>query len=75
MIANILNVPEIVYNTVMENKTLEQANPHLQDLEKALRQRLRSLASSTAIETGESIKKVEERIIRLRAKRSRKERV
>lgn len=37
MIANILNVPEIVYNTVMESKTLEQANPHLQDLEKALR--------------------------------------
>ncbi|MBL7650012.1 MAG: hypothetical protein JNK74_27885 [Candidatus Hydrogenedentes bacterium] len=57
----------------MESKTLEQSNPHLQDPEKALRQRLRSLASSTAIETGEMIAQVEDRITRLRAKRSRKE--
>ena len=53
----------------MEKKTIAQTNPHFQDPEKALRQRLRSLASSTAIETGESIEQVEERIIRLRSKR------
>ena len=58
----------------MEKKTLAQTNPHLQDPEKARIQRLRSLASSTAIETGESIGQVVERIIRLRSKRTPAER-
>lgn len=57
----------------MEMKTLAETNPHLQDPEKARVQRLRSLASSTAIETGESIEQVEERIIRIRSKRARTE--
>jgi hypothetical protein len=61
----------MVYTYAMEMKTLAQTNPHLQDPEKAHVQRLRSLASSTAIETGESIKQVEKRIIRLRLKRIR----
>jgi len=68
-VARLPNLPVIQYNEAMEKKTLAQTNPHLQDLEKARIQRLRSLASSTAIETGESIEQVEAGIIRLRSKR------
>lgn len=54
----------IQYNSGMEKKTLAQTNPHLQDPEKTLRQRARSIASSTAIETGESIAVLEEKIMK-----------
>lgn len=56
--------PVIQYNEVMEKKTLAQTNPHLQDSEKALRHRARSIASSTAIETGESIAELEEKVMK-----------
>lgn len=59
------------YNNGMNGKTLSETNPHLQDLEKARRRRLRSIASSTAIETGESIERIEEKILRLRASGNR----
>lgn len=49
----------------MEKKTIAQTNPHLQDPEKALRQRVRSIASSTAIETGQSIEELEKKIIEI----------
>lgn len=49
----------------MENKTLEQSNPHLKEPQKALRQRVRSIASSTAIETGQSIEELELKIIEI----------
>lgn len=51
------------YNYVMEKKTLAQTNPHLQDPQKALRQRVRSIASSTAIETGQTIEELEKKIL------------
>ncbi|WP_157726422.1 hypothetical protein [Imhoffiella purpurea] len=43
----------------MKDNTLTRTNPHLKDTEKARRRRVRSLASSTAIETGESIRVLE----------------
>ena len=49
----------------MKRKTLSQVNPHLRDTEAARRQRIRSVASSTAIETGESLQAVEKKIRRL----------
>lgn len=55
----------------MSNKSLAKTNPHLRDTKESLRNRVRSLASSTAIETGESISAIEKKIIRLRASRHR----
>jgi hypothetical protein len=52
----------------MNIKALAKSNPFL-DGKEAARRRVRSLASSTAIETGESIPKLEERIYRLRSSR------
>ncbi len=46
----------------MKRKTLTQTNPHLKDREKARRLLIRSLASSTAIETGEAIEKIEAKL-------------
>ena len=51
----------------MKRKTLAQTNPYLLDAEKAARQRIRSIASSTAIETGESVRAIEEKIRHLRS--------
>ena len=52
---------------VMKKKSLSSTNPYLQDKKAALQKRLRSLASSTAIETGDSVKKIEDKIIHLRS--------
>lgn len=49
----------------MNKKALSQTNVHLKQGEKQRRNRVRSLASSTAIETGQSIKKLEEKIMGL----------
>ena len=48
----------------MNEKTISQTNPHLKDPTAAHRRRVRSLASSTAIETGEPIRVIEEKINR-----------
>jgi len=55
----------------MKRKTLSQANPHLRDTEAARRQRIRSIARSTAIETGESVQAIEEKLRRLESSPSR----
>lgn len=57
----------IDYNSGMKRKTLADTNPHLRDPEKARRQTIRSVASSTAIETGKPIEEIEARIIYLRS--------
>ena len=59
------------YNVAMKGKTLSQVNPHLRDPEKAARQLIRSVASSTAIETGESVRDIEEKIRRLESRKPR----
>ena len=59
------------YNVAMKRKTLSQVNPHLRDSEKAARQLIRSVASSTAIETGESVRDIEEKIRRLESQKPR----
>lgn len=57
----------IGYNEDMKRKTIAQTNPHLRDPVKAARQRIRSVASSTAIETGKPVEEIEARIIHLRS--------
>jgi hypothetical protein len=47
----------------MNTKALSQTNPHLRSGKKAQRYRVRSLASSTAIETGEPIHKLKKKLI------------
>lgn len=51
----------------MKEKSLAQTNPHLKNPKTAQRMIIRSIASSTAIETGESIEAIEKKIIRLRS--------
>jgi len=51
----------------MNTKKLTQSNPFLKDKTKAKKLLLRSVASSTAIETGESISKIEEKLNRSRS--------
>ena len=46
----------------MSTKKLNQSNPFLKDKTNAKKFLLRSIASSTAIETGESISKIEEKL-------------
>ncbi len=48
----------------MKQKTLIKTNPHLRDRIQARKLLIRSLASSTAIETGEPIDKIEARLAR-----------
>lgn len=48
----------------MASRTLSRINPHLRDTTEAHRRRVRSIASSTAIETGQSIRSIEEKINR-----------
>ena len=55
------------YNEHMKRKTLTETNSYLRNPEKAARQRLRSIASSTAIETGKPVREIEARIIHLRS--------
>ena len=54
----------------MNNKSLVQNNPFLKG-KKSTKRRVRSLASSTAIETGEAINKIEDKINHLRHSRHR----
>lgn len=46
----------------MKSKSLKSANTHLQDSLKAKKMRVRSIASSTAIETREPIKTIEDKL-------------
>ena len=55
----------------MEHKPLSQTNHHLRDTVAAKRRRIRSIASSTAIETGESVQVIEEKLRRLQSSPSR----
>ena len=55
----------------MKRKALSETNPHLRDAAKAARQRIRSVASSTAIETGKPVRDIEARINHLRSLPSR----
>ncbi len=55
----------------MKERSLSNTNTYLQDKEASLRKRLRSLASSTAIETGDSVKQIEDKIIHLRSSKHR----
>ena len=48
----------------MKSKKLTQSNPFLKDKVKTKKLLLRSVASSTAIETGESISKIETKLSR-----------
>jgi len=51
----------------MKKNSLSQTNPHLKNAQKTWQLKVRSLASSTAIETGEPIAAIEERINHLRS--------
>ncbi len=51
----------------MKKQTLAQSNPHLRQHANTERIRIRSIASSTAIETGEAINIIEQKIIQLRS--------
>jgi len=55
----------------MKANSLAQTNPHLINPKTAQRMIIRSIASSTAIETGEPIAAIEKKIIRLRSAASR----
>jgi hypothetical protein len=46
----------------MKTKSLAITNPFLKDRESARRRIIRSIASSTAIETGESIQEIEKKL-------------
>jgi len=55
----------------MKRKPLSETNPHLRDPARAPRQLIRSVASSTAIETGKPVEEIEARIRHLRSLPSR----
>ena len=55
----------------MSTKKLTQSNPFLKDKTNAKKLLLRSVARSTAIETGESISKIEEKLNRSRSAANR----
>ena len=55
----------------MKRKPLSQTNPHLQDTEAAKRRLIRSIASSTAIKTRESVRAIEEKLRHLESSPSR----
>jgi hypothetical protein len=55
----------------MSDKALSKTNPYLKNRKTARKMLTRSVASSTAIETGESIEKIEARLIRKKRSRSR----
>ena len=47
----------------MSSNKITKNNPYMRDALIAKKMRIRSIASSTAIETGESIKKIESKIL------------
>jgi hypothetical protein len=47
---------QVQYNTVVNSKILSKTNPYLINEAKARQRRVRSIASSTVIETGKSIR-------------------
>ncbi len=51
----------------MNRKPLFETNPHLRNSPEAIRRRIRSVASSTAIETGESVATIEAKLKHLRS--------
>ena len=55
------------YNRDMKQNTLSVTNPHLRAEAKAARRRMRSVASSTVIETGQPVSEIEARIRHLRS--------
>jgi len=55
---------------VMGKPTLKESNRHLRDADKARRALARNLASSTAIETGESVADLEARIMARQPRRN-----
>lgn len=55
----------------MKNKSLAQSNPYLKDSARSRKMRVRSIASNTAIETGESISSIEAKLNRKDAARYR----
>ncbi len=57
-------ITRFCYNTTMKSKSLLNSNRHLRSPEKARESLVRSIASSTAIETGEPIHKIEARLNR-----------
>ena len=52
------------YHLDMKKQALSQTNPYLRDRLRAKRGRARSIASSTAIETGEAAVVIERRIMK-----------
>ncbi|MEJ1354452.1 MAG: hypothetical protein RPU42_03030 [Candidatus Sedimenticola sp. (ex Thyasira tokunagai)] len=54
----------------MKKRTLADTNPSLKE-KRAVMRRVRSLASSTAIETGEPIDVLEKKVIHLRSSKHR----
>ncbi|ESS67473.1 hypothetical protein MGMO_164c00080 [Methyloglobulus morosus KoM1] len=63
--------PKNRYTTIMKENSLSQTNRHLKNPVKAQQLVTRSIASSTAIETGEPIAVIEQKINRLRSAVSR----
>ena len=59
------------YNNLMRENSLLKTNRYLKDSDKARQLKTRSIASSTAIETGESIKTIEQKINHLHSSASR----
>lgn len=55
------------YNLAMKSKSLSQSNRYLKNKTVAKKLLTRSIASSTAIETGEPINKIEEKLTRSRS--------
>lgn len=55
----------------MKKRSISAANPYRKGADKARRNRVRSLASSTAIETGEPIEVIEKKLNRPRDARTR----
>jgi hypothetical protein len=55
----------------MKENSLLKSNRYLKDLDKARQLKIRSIASSTAIETGESIEIIEQKINHLHSVSSR----
>ncbi|MDE0373603.1 MAG: hypothetical protein OXI73_13815 [Rhodospirillales bacterium] len=55
----------------MKRKPLSRTNPYLRDAKAAKRRLIRSIASSTAIKTGESVRAIEEKLRHLESSPSR----
>ena len=62
-----LDAPYGTIITLMKAKSLSRSNPYLKNKAKARRLLVRSIASSTAIETGEAINQIEAKLNRPRS--------